>query len=181
MDKYKALTSQGKEAYMNALTAIGWFDFAKTSKEEIAKRLNEETNINELCCCLWELWFDAEGFEDDEPYNSLLSEILGIIGMKNIELNVVYEKSNNSVRIELKTQSNNYHYSIPMESDWVDEELIDEWLNNEVLAGEKIESRFFALPPTDQTVQFIFVPPMIYDKAIKTGIIPDFEGYFIAD
>jgi DNA polymerase III delta prime subunit len=79
MDKYKDLTSKGKNEYLKALESIGWFDFSILSKDTIAKRLKKIEENERFVFCLYDLSFDAEGFEDANSYKSLLEEIMKII------------------------------------------------------------------------------------------------------
>lgn len=183
MDKYISLTTQGIDAYLQALTDINWFDFKQNDKQEIFERLTKQGDNKNFVFCLYKLWFDSEGFEDDEPYRSLLDEILEIIGLKTLSKNVNYDTDNNLVNISLTTEKSSYDYKINLDDfgDWIDENFINVFINEQVLDGENIDNRFLALPMSDQTVQFVFIPQSTYDKAVGKGIIPEELNYFMTD
>ena len=99
-----------------------------------------------------------------------------------LTLNVFFQKRTNTVEIEIQGEKNNYHYSIDVIiSDWVDENLVDEFINSNVLPNENVRNRFCFLPPSDQTVQLVFVPVEVYEMAIEKGTIPADEGYFMKE
>ena len=89
LDKYTSLTTQGVEAYLKALTKINWFDYKTNDKNEIIERLENQSNNKDFIFCIYNLWFDAEGFEDDESYDNLLDEILEVIGLENSSKRVI--------------------------------------------------------------------------------------------
>jgi hypothetical protein len=181
MDKYKNLTSKGKNEYLKALENIGWFDFSNISKDMINKRLKKIKENERFVFCLYDLSFDAEGFEDAESYKSLLKEIIKIIGLNDYKINV--RKSNkNNINIKIETKNNTYDYFVRLDEteDWIDWTVIDYYINN-LLAGENIDKKFLPIPPEDQTVQFIFINEKVYEKAKKVGIIPESQGYFMEE
>ena len=180
LNKYNSLTIQGVEAYLQALTDINWFVYKTNNKEEILERLENEENNNDFVFCLYNLWFDAEGFEDGEPYDRLLDEIVKIINLKNFSKKVDYNKKDNSVTILIKTEKTTYNYNIDLDEfgDWIDEDFINMFINEQLLKGENIINRFLPLPSSDQTVQFVFVPESLYNDAVDKGVIPEDLNYF---
>ena len=78
MTMYELLTAEGKDAYLQALDEVEWFSFDQNSREEISKRLEAKEDPKDYVTVLFNLWFDAEGFEDDLAYNNLLGEILKV-------------------------------------------------------------------------------------------------------
>lgn len=180
LNKYNSLTTQGVEAYLQALTDISWFVYKTNNKEEILERLENEENNNDFVFCLYNLWFDAEGFEDDERYDRLLDEIVKIINLKNFSKKVDYNKKDNSVTILIKTEKTTYNYKINLDEfgDWIDEDFINIFINEQVLKGENMDNKFLPLPSSDQTVQFVFVPESMYNEAVDKGIIPENLNYF---
>lgn len=183
MDKYISLTTQGVDAYLQALTDINWFDIKQNNKAEIFNRLTKQDNHKNFVFCLYNLWFDSEGFEDDKSYSSLLDEILEIIGLTTLSKTVIYNTDSNSVNISLTTEKSTYSYKIDLDEfgDWIDEDFINTFINKQVLGGENIDNSFLVLPMSDQTVQFVFVPQSTYDKAVDKGIIPEHLNYFMSD
>jgi hypothetical protein len=184
MDKYKNLTSKGKVAYLEALKNIGWFDFSNNTKEEIGDRIDHELNKSkenaDFMFCLYDLWFDREGFEEDDDYKFLLEEIIEIIKL-NCKLTVEYSKFENNIKIQIKTENNVYTYYVNnfrYVSGWIDEKIIEVYINYDLLYGEKTNKIFIELPSSDQTVQFVYMPEEIYKKAIEVGIIPEDKDYF---
>ncbi|MDR1316043.1 MAG: YjaG family protein [Spirochaetales bacterium] len=180
MDKYKDLTSKGKNEYLKALESIGWFDFSILSKDTINERLKKIEENERFVFCLYDLSFDAEGFEDAGSYKSLLEEIMKIVKLKDYKINVENANRENNINIKIETKNNEYDYLINLDEndDWIDEAVIDYYINN-LLAGENIDKKFLPIPPEDQTVQFIFIEEKIYEEARKFGIIPECQGYFI--
>lgn len=182
-DKYYLLTEQGKEAYLGALESIGWFDLQNNNKKEIEDRIEDFEDPITYAFVLYHLWFDAEGFDEDTSYASLLDELIEVSGLEVSEKNVRYNEENQSVEITLTTPKASYSYIVNLEEfgDWVDEDFIDSFMNEEVLEGEGIRSRFFPIPPSDQTMQFVFVPEELFVKAIEHGIIPGSMDYFFGE
>jgi hypothetical protein len=180
MDKYSNLTAKGKDSYFKALEDIDWFNFSNVSKETISKRLEKIKENERFVFCLYDLSFDAEGFEDNNSYKSLLEEIIKITGLKNYKVDVKYIGEINSIKIKIKTKNNEYEYCINLNEteDWIDSDVIDEYINN-LLVGEGMDRIFLPIPPEDQTVQFIYIKEDIYERAIEAGIIPEEQGYFI--
>lgn len=178
MDKYKELTGKGVAGYLSALEEVSWFRYSKIARAEVEERLFKTEDPADYVLCLYDLWFDAEGFEDDESYSWLLERIQLVTGL-DFKLNVTYQQETNSVEITINGAGGDYHYAVAMESDWIDESFIEELINNRVLPGEGVASQFIALPPTDQTVQFVYIPSAAYDNAIAKGIIPSDMGYFM--
>lgn len=181
MTMYELLTAEGKDAYLQALDEVEWFSFDQNSREEISKRLEAKEDPKDYVTVLFNLWFDAEGFEDDLAYNNLLGEILKVSALEICEKKVAYHQNTNSVSITLTTRNNTYNYQIAITRDWIDESFIDHFINERLLGGEQVESRFFALPFFDQTARFVFIPKYIYDNAVKEGIIPDRLNYFMPE
>lgn len=183
MDKYLSLTKEGIDTYLQTLSDINWFNIQPNDKKVIAERLNEQKQNKDFVFSLYNLWFDAEGFEDHKLYESLLDEILEIVQVPVLQKNVSYNEENNSVSISLTTQKATYDYKIILDDfgDWIDENFIDIFINEQILKGENIENKFLALPMCDQTIQFVFVPQSTYDAAVDKGIIPQELNYFITD
>jgi hypothetical protein len=48
-------------------------------------------------------------------------------------------------------------------------------LPNKALEDCGVKQRFILLPPDDQTAGFVFIPPEIYDAAIRVKLIPSHE------
>ena len=181
MDKYKELTTAGREAYLNALDKIDWFKTSKSSREEVKQKIEEAHCLDWLLFSIEDVAFDAEGFEDYSSYESVIKDFLNVAGI-DAELTVEQIEEPYGAKIGIKTLSNTYSYSVNIEElgDWMDLEMIDTFINNQVLAGENIEARFWELPPIDQGYRCVFAPPSIYQTAIAKGVIPEGdEGCFI--
>lgn len=182
-DKYYLLTEQGKEAYLNALESIGWFDLQNNNKKEIEERIADFEDPITYVFVLYHLWFDAEGFDEDTSYDSLLDELIEITGLEVKEKSVLYNEENDTVEITLTTLKATYSYTVNLEEfgDWIDEDFIDSFINEQVLEGEGSPNRFLPIPPSDQTMQFVFVPEALFVKAIEQGIVPESMDYFFGD
>jgi hypothetical protein len=179
MDKYVELTSKGKNEYLKVLENIGWFNFSSNTKDEINNRLNESEKTEDFMFCLYDLWFDTEGFEDSDDYRFLLEQIMEIIKLTEYKLNVEYIKQNDLVKIKMETKNSIYtHYANLIEdSSRIEDNVINEFINNKLLVGENTGKKFIQLPSSDQTIQFVYMPGNIFQKAIENGIIPE-EDYF---
>lgn len=182
MDKYKNLTSKGKDEYLKVLENIGWFNFSSVSKDIINERIKKIEENERFVYCLYDLSFDAEGFEDADSYKSLLEEMIKIIGLKDYKINVKKNSKKNAINIEIETKNNLYVHFVDLDEtgDWIDWAVIDYYINS-LLVGENIDKQFLPIPPEDQTVQFVFIDEKIYERAKKIGIIPENQGYFLED
>ncbi|WP_027388275.1 hypothetical protein [Chryseobacterium gregarium] len=78
-----------------------------------------------------------------------------------------YEKDN-SVHISVTVEKTKYDDKIDSDEfgDWIDEDFINIFINEQVLKGEDLNNRFLPLPSCDQTVQFVFVPENKYNEAV---------------
>ncbi|MES2487138.1 MAG: hypothetical protein V4581_14470 [Bacteroidota bacterium] len=182
MSKYQELAAQGKDAYMAALTEIGWFDLPQNNKEQIAELLSGYEDNEHFVLGLSHLSFDAEGFESADEYKKVLHDmaILAGITLTSTHLDFSFFEEADTLNGEVTTATGNYWFELENLIGWFDPEIVD-FMNESVLAGENIEARIFDLPSVDQCVQFVFVPREMYDKAIDNGIIPEDAGYFVED
>jgi hypothetical protein len=173
------LTARGKEAYLDAMEAVSWFQYARTPRAEIEERLSAAAP-EDFLFALYELWFDPEGIEETEDYTDLLRRIAAIAGFEEAGIAVAYESATRTFDIGLTIGGNAYRHAIPLEESggWIEEKLIGEFINEQVLPGEGLASRFFALPPCDQTAQFVFLPPSVHDRAVEKSIIPGDACHF---
>lgn len=180
MDKYAELVSQGADAYLAALTEIGWFKLPQNLRSETESRLKDIQENRFFLSALSHLYFDAEGFASGDAYESLLEEILELLELPEIEYDV--EDDEEIIGIHLKIGENEYEYQISVSEHegWLDQNFIQDFING-VLAGEKVESRFFCLPPADQTIEFVFVPEKNYALGVARGVLPEDMEYFMED
>jgi hypothetical protein len=180
MDKYAELTARGVGAYLAALTELGWFKLPHNFKPETESRLKEIQEPRFLQSSLAHLAFDAEGFATAGAYESLLAEIFEVLELPEAEFQV--EDDEEIIGVHLKIGENEYEYQIQIaeHEDWLDQNFIQEFVNS-VAAGEKMESRFFCLPPADQVLEFVFIPEKYYAVAVARGLIPEEMEYFMED
>jgi hypothetical protein len=178
-DGYRELTARGKDAYLDAMEAVSWFEHTRTPRAEIEERLSA-TAPEDFLFGLYELWFDPEGIEEAEDCADLLQRIAAIAGFEEAGIAVVYENATRTFDIDLTIGANVYRHAIPFNEigGWIEEKLIGGFINEQVLPREGLASRFFELPPCDQTTQFVFLPPTVHDRAVEKGIIPGDAGYF---
>jgi len=180
MDKYNQLIEQGAEAYLNALDEAGWFKDTE-AKDKIRKKLIKEKDPKYYALVLADVAVDAEGFEDEASYQGLLKEFIKVIGVTDWEHTVRYKNDNTIIHITIKTPKSTYTYDIDPEETfgWLDATFAEDFINDEVLEGEGIESRFFDIPAADQSALYVYVPEKVHNKALKKGIIPDEPEYFL--
>ena len=181
MDNYKNLTELGVEAYVKALEEIDWFDLPQNDQKKIEQKLLKEKDPICYALVLDHLHLDTEGFEFVKDYEELFEKIVKLSGLKITSKNFKEDKKNGDLKITIKTKNRTYEYSIDMENfgDWIDGNFIEKFINEEIFKGEKIESRLMALPPLDQTLEFVFIPKEVHKSAVKKGIIPSDMEYFM--
>ena len=68
MDKYTKLTKAGKDAYLRALTEIGWFENSPTQKTALEKHLKGIDDSRYYLYCLANLGVDTEVSELVDDY-----------------------------------------------------------------------------------------------------------------
>ena len=184
MDSYLELVSQGKEAFVEAAFSIGWFEYSSLTYENVSERLTKMDDEKFFVFSLSEAAFDAEGFESEESYQSVLAELLRLTEyMKDAELKCEFDDETRSIGISIQGKQKQYCYSVDTDEngDWFDENVIESFLNKTVLPGEGLDLRFFVLPPCDQTANLVFVPEAMYEEAVERGLIPGEMGYFMED
>jgi hypothetical protein len=185
VDKYKELTAQGPEAYVSALGEIGWFEVSGKSPTELRAQLTKAQLAGQESSFymrnLSDLRFDTEGYSDPAEYEYVLKKIIKVIDLPDSALTVSYVVEWETVEVEIRGGSGTYRYAVDVSerSDWFDGKVIEDFVNDEVLAGEGIRSRFLILPPLDQYAAFVLVPPDVFYRAVDRGIIPDSPEYVL--
>jgi uncharacterized protein (TIGR02996 family) len=67
-----------------------------------------------------------------------------------------------------------YRWDEHTASDWFSDKVLD--LVNRALKESGVKERFIALPAVDQCWSLVFVPPSVYARAVKAGLIPTQEA-----
>ena len=150
MDNYLKLITQGKKAFADAALSIGWFEYSSLTYEDVLEQLAKMDDENFFVFSLAEAVFDAEGFEDEDDYQSVLSKLLRLTEhMKDAELKCEDDDEAHLIKISIQGKRGIYNYSVDTDEngDWFDEGVLESFLNEEVLPGEGLELRFFVLPP----------------------------------
>ncbi|AWH84714.1 hypothetical protein HYN59_06080 [Flavobacterium album] len=184
MDKYAALTAQGRGAYLDALTNIGWFSLPHNDRAKTEEHITGIDDSNYFFYVLAHITRDAEGFDNGREYKELFEEIAALSSVKIVSADFEYHNEGFGIdELTGTVVTENRTYECPLEElmGWLDSDFVDWFVNQEVLAGENIEGRFFTLPATDQMAQYSFMPQEMYDKAIAAGILPDDPEYFMRD
>jgi len=184
MDKYKALTSQGAAAYLDALEAIGWFSLPQNNRVKMEEHISGISDSNFFLYILAHLTRDAEGFDNGDEYKNLFSELAAISGINVVSAEFEYDVigfGEDELTGTVVTDRDTYKCVLEELMGWLDGDFVDWFVNEEVLPKEGIESRFFMLPTADQMAQYTFVTQEMYDKAIEAGILPDDPEYFISE
>jgi hypothetical protein len=59
---------------------------------------------------------------------------------------------------------------VPREDDWFQRPVLD--LVNKAMKAGKAREQFIPLPLRDQTIALVLVPPALFKKAVRAGLIP---------
>lgn len=184
MDKYKALTSQGATAYLNALEETGWFSLPQNDKAKISEHLSGISSNENFFFVLSHIVRDAEGFEDGNDYKELFEEMAALSGINVVSAEFEYEAigfGEDELTGTVVTDKGTYECALEELMGWLDGDFIEGFVNEEVLPGEGMAGRFFMLPATDQMAQYTYATQEMYDKALAAGILPDDPEYFMSD
>ncbi|OJJ20043.1 hypothetical protein BKI52_16350 [marine bacterium AO1-C] len=177
MNRYTTRIKQGKKAYLQQLTTIGWFELSQNEQAAIEEHLNKLEKAEHFMYVLSHINFDAEGFEDAEDYKRLMSELLSFTACKHLKVEVTQDDL--LVKVNIEGQGK-YAFEIDLEAafGWFDDDLID-FLNTQVFPGEALQERLFAIPPCDQSIDLTFIPATLYAQALKVGVLTDDLEYFM--
>jgi hypothetical protein len=184
MQDYQSLAAKGKDAYLEALSGIGWFEFPQNNKEEIASHLSRlEDDGTYFVLSLSHLSFDSEGFDSADKYKDVLYKMAKLAGVALVSVEMEYDNSEefgDTLSGKITTADSSYELELEGLIGWFDPDFVS-FINNDILSGENSDIRIFELPAADQCTQYVFVSPDLYEKAIENGIIPEGEDYFMGD
>lgn len=184
MDKYAALTAQGKDAYLKALDETGWFGLPQNDRAKMEEHLSGISDSDYYFYILAHITEDAEDFDNGDAYREFFTKIAAISGINVVSSEFEYEMigfGEDELTGTVVTASGTYKCLQEELMGWLDMDFVNYFINQEVLPGENTEGRFFLLPAADQMAQYTFVPQGLYDKAIEAGILPDDPEYFMSE
>lgn len=73
-------------------------------------------------------------------------------------------------RVSFEHGGKTFSCEVPWEDDWFQQPVLD--LVNKALKAGKAKEQFIPLPPCDQSISLVLVPPALYKKAVGAGLIP---------
>ena len=173
------------EEYWAGLERVGWLAYIPASEQaELRER------IARSCCAenpkytfltLHRLDFDGECIMGeggpDEPlsYYHKLQDFARVSNGKFRPVRIVdrvdWERRTTSV--SFAHNGFEYRFFAPTATDWFLEGVLD--LVNQALKRCGAKERFMPLPAVDQCYAIAFVPPAVYRKAVRAGLIPTQE------
>jgi len=166
------------DAFVKKLKEIGWLNSVPADAQtEILSQL--KTNLANkddqgfAYLALSQCGFDAEDVEYDEVFAEFAKISQKRFNPSQLKVAVVPgEEDLEDLKVSFRHGGKQYSCTIP-ETGWFNEAVVE--TINEALEDSKVEQRFIVLPAGDQLVGVVFVPPAVYDKAVRAKLIPRYE------
>ncbi len=73
-------------------------------------------------------------------------------------------------RVSFNHRGKHFECEVAWEDDWFQPPVLD--LVNKAIKAGRAKEQFIPLPPCDQTISLVLVPPALYKKAMSAGLIP---------
>lgn len=177
MNKYKKLTQKGKDAYLQALEEIDWFNKAQDDKTRVIERLEELTNIpnsdNQYAYALKSWLIDYEDYEyDDLSKIELFKKACTIAGLEFVS--VEFEDLEDIINVKLTTNKGTDKCEVDAHVFQMAPQLMEEVMNF-ILPEEG--NLFLMILAEDQTVHYAFISIDLYFSAVEKGVIPKYDEY----
>jgi hypothetical protein len=167
------------DAYVKKLTEIGWLDMVPANAQteilsQLKKNLANKDDQAFAYLALSQCGFDAEDVEYVEVFADFAK--VSQKRFKPLQLKVAVvpgEEELEDLKVSFRHGSKQYSCTVP-ETGWFNEAVVE--TINEALEDSNVEQRFIVLPAGDQLVGVVFVPPVVYDKAVRAKLIPKHEA-----
>ncbi|RZJ70744.1 hypothetical protein [Flavobacterium sp.] len=173
--KYDRLQALGKQAYLDALDEIGWFDFPQNNRAQIEAKINESDS--DLYLSLHHLHLFAEDFESDEGFVDVIEKFQAIAGINFQSVDFDFDEAEMEFKITAAVDGKTITTWIDRSEYPVSE--IEQTLNH-LLDNSGSETHFVWLPLESELLFYVFVPHELYMKAVKKGVIPQDDQYIEA-
>ena len=166
------------KTYWQKLEDIGWLKYLPADMhEEVREQLRTNLSRPETqwaFLALTQAGFDSECIDDENSYVKILKDLAkdsrGVFAPTNIKA----ECKKKTIKISFDHRGKSYSCQVPFESDWFEFSVLD--LMNKALEESKAEERFILLPAADQLANIVILPPAVYEKAVKEGLIPEADA-----
>jgi hypothetical protein len=116
----------------------------------------------------------VEGSGPDDPcsYHSVVSQLAKTSYGQFAPVNLRDELDEGAgvARVSFEHAGKTFKCEVPWEDDWFQQPVLD--LVNKAVKAGKAKEQFIPLPPCDQTISLVLVPPALYKKAVGAGLIP---------
>jgi len=169
-----------EQQYGDTLNAIGWFELLPATESQRARHALHLAFDRDLTLAYFGLAvtsFDPECIEEAGPesvcsYSSVLRQLAdasyGFFTPSHIHDEL--DKESEVARVQFDHAGHHFAIEVPWESDWFDYDVLV--LVNDAIKWSGAAVQFMPLPLVDQTVSLVLIPPSIYRKAVKAGLIP---------
>ncbi|MBI1916774.1 MAG: hypothetical protein HYS12_18870 [Planctomycetes bacterium] len=166
--------------FWSKLEEVGWLDAVPTAERTRLRAAVSDAFTGDPKYAFYALAvtsFDPEciegsGPEDPCSYYSVLSQLAEASygPFAPADLRDELDEDSGVARVSFKQGGQLFSCEVPWEDDWFQEPVLD--LVNKAIKANKAKEQFIPLPPCDQTISLVLVPPAIYKKAVSAGIIP---------
>lgn len=168
-----------ERTYWQKLKKIGWLDFLPQDKhDEVRKQLKQNLSDEDpdyAFLALAQGGFDIEcimGVGDSLSYAAALKELAELSGgvFRPTQIKDEFVNRKRGIKVSFHHGRKQYSCTVPYESDHFDMTVLE--LANQALTDSDVKQRFIALPQADQFVNLVFVPPSVYEAAVREKLIP---------
>src|SRR5262245_797323 len=173
------------EEYWDGLERVGWLAHVPASEQAGLRERIERCfaeNPKYAFLTLGRVGFDGECIMGeggpDEPlsYYALLQDFARASGGRFQPVKIVDRVwwDRGLTQVSFAHNGLEYRWSKAIATDWFQAEVLD--LVNRALKDAAVKERFIPLPTVDQCWNIVFLPPAVYRKAVRAGLIPTQEA-----
>ena len=166
-----------EKTFWQRLKKIGWLDYLpEDSHEEVRGQLKknlQKPNSKWAFLALAQGGFDVEINSYKDVLEGLAQASRGIFHPTQIK--ELWLKKEDADKISFQHNSQDFSCTVP-HAGWFDLKVLE--LVNQALEISGTTQRFIPLPAADQFLTLVFVPPSVYEAAVKEKLIPNQEDTF---